>query len=351
VNDERRVLVDGLRANAEQWRADGSEFYGVLVARMADDVEEGGPCWPVLRAHAANPRDEVPGIRLLGGVHRLVLAGNAPELARHYESVGGDGDAEAAWPAVRDLVRRHASELAASVDHVPQTNEVSRSIALVGGWLVVATETGKPLRILEPGASAGLNLRSDHYWYESGGRGYGDPSSPVRFVERWDRGTPPLAARCEVAERRGCDRFPLDPASEDDRLTLLSYVWPDERERFELLRSALDIAARFPVDVDRADAPEWLETQLESVSPGETTVVFHSYFWQYLLPEDAARARHAIEAAAARATEEAPLAWLSLEETGGDYAHSALRLHLWPGGEERLLATCPVHPGRVEWLA
>ncbi len=252
---------------------------------------------------------------------------------------------------MRDLVQRHASELAASVDHVPQTNEDSRSIALVGGWLVVATETGKPLRILEPGASAGLNLRSDHYWYESGGRGYGDAGSSVRFVERWDRGTPPLGAPCQIAERQGCDRFPLDARSEDDRLTLLSYVWPDERERFELLRNALEVAADVPVDVDRADAPEWLEAQLGTMSPCQTTVVFHSYFWQYLSREDAARARHAIERAAGRATEDAPLAWLSLEESGGDYAHSALRLRTWPGGEERLLATCPVHPGRVEWLA
>jgi hypothetical protein len=350
MDERRRALVAGLRANAKQWHEDGSHFYGTLVERLAEDVEQGGPCWPVLRAHADHSLDEVPGVRLLGGVHRLVLQGRAPALARHYESVGGDGDAEAAWPLLRDVVARHASELAAWVDHVPQTNEVSRSMALVGGWLVVAAETGKPLRLLEPGASAGLNLRCDRYWYESGGDGYGDRDSPVRFVDRWSPRVPPLATRCEIAQRRGCDRFPLDSGREDDRLTLLAYVWPDQRERFELLRAALDVARAFPVEIDKADGPEWLEAQLATLPAGHATLVFHSYFWQYLNPADATRARRTIEDAGDRAEEHAPLAWLALEEAGGDYAHSELRLTTWPGGEERLLATCHVHPHEVDWV-
>jgi hypothetical protein len=350
MDERRRALIAGLRANAKQWHQDGSHFYGTLVDRLAEDVEQGGPCWPVLRAHADHPLDEVPGIRLLGGVHRLVLQGRAPALARHYESVGGDGDAAAAWPLLRDVVARHASELAGWVDHVPQTNEVSRSIALVGGWLVVAAETEKPLRLLEPGASAGLNLRCDRYWYESRGQGYGDQGSPVRFLDRWSGGAPPLGTRCEIVERRGCDRFPLDASEEDDRITLLAYVWPDQRERFELLRAALDVASRFAVPIDPADGAEWLETQLAELPSGRATIVFHSYFWQYLTPADATRGRHAIEDAGDRATEQAPLAWLSLEEAGGDYAHSELRLRTWPGGKERLLATCHVHPHEVEWV-
>ena len=36
---------------------------------------------------------------------------------------------------------------------------MSRSSALIGGYLLVARETGLPLRVLETGASAGLNLR------------------------------------------------------------------------------------------------------------------------------------------------------------------------------------------------
>jgi hypothetical protein len=37
---------------------------------------------------------------------------------------------------------------------------------------------------------------------------------------------PPFSIEATVAERRGCDAAPLDPRSDDDRLTLLSFVWP-----------------------------------------------------------------------------------------------------------------------------
>lgn len=348
---DRAAAARGIRANGEQWRRDGSPFYAGLAARIADDVEAGGPCWPVVRAHAEHPEDEVPGVRLLAGLHRDVLRGAAPALAPRYPSVGGDGDVEATWPLLRDHVAAHVDELAAWVDHVPQTNEVARSIALVGGWLTVAAETGLPLRLLEPGCSAGLNLRADHFRYEQGGRAWGDAASPVRFVDRWDGGVPPLDTRCEIDDRRGCDRFPVDPTTEEGRLTLLAYVFADEPERFEALRGALDMAGQVPVAVDRGDAVTWLEDHLATPAEGQATVVFHSYFWQYLSEEDAARASKALHGAGERATGGQPLAWLSLEEGGGDYARSELRLRTWPGGDERLLATCLAHPRQVRWLA
>jgi hypothetical protein len=37
---------------------------------------------------------------------------------------------------------------------------------LIGGFLRVAAMTRRPLRLLEVGSSAGLNLRWDHYRYE-----------------------------------------------------------------------------------------------------------------------------------------------------------------------------------------
>jgi hypothetical protein len=348
---DRNVLVEGMRANAHQWGADGSPFYETLLLHVADDVAAGGPCWPVLEAHAENPLTEVPGIRLLGGVHRLVLEGRAPELTPYYPSVGGNGDADAVWPAFRELVGRQQVVLTAAVEHVPQTNEVGRSMALAAGWAVVAQETRLPLRIVEPGASAGLNLRSDHYYYRSCDRSWGDPRSPVQFVDRWSPGVPPFDPDVRIVERRGCDRAPIDAGTEDGRLTLLSYVWPDERERFETLRNALDIARGVPVTIDRGDAIEWLAAQLAEPRRGCVTVVYHSYFWQYLDAPTAAAGLDVLEDAGHRATLDAPLARVSLEvQSSGDYSHSELRVRTWPGGEERLLGSCGVHPTTVRWL-
>ena len=46
--------------------------------------------------------------------------------------------------------------------------------ALLGGFLEVAHRTKLPLRILEVGASAGLNLNWDRYRYESTDGAWGD---------------------------------------------------------------------------------------------------------------------------------------------------------------------------------
>ena len=74
----------------------------------------------------------------MGGVHRLVILGRAPGLAWFYPSVGGEGDPEDAWPAFRAVLDEHRDELRAGLDQPPQTNEVGRAAALIGGLLHVA---------------------------------------------------------------------------------------------------------------------------------------------------------------------------------------------------------------------
>jgi hypothetical protein len=328
----------------------GSPFYADLLERMADDVLAGGPVGRFLAGQLDTSYEEAVPLRFLGGVHRLVLAGRAPELAARFPSVGGDGDAAAAWPALLSVLDSHADAVRDALTRPPQTNEVGRSAALVGGFLVVARETGLPLRVLEVGSSAGLNLRFDRYWYESDGTGYGDAASPVRFAGLWADGRPPLGAAITIADRRGCDRDPIDARTEDGRLTLLSYVWPGQTERFTMLRAALDVARDVPVAIDRAGIPDWLGRQLGEPAPDRATVVFHSIVWQYLTDAERATAEAALATAGERATAGAPLAWLRLEPSA-DLTHTELRVTTWPGGEERLLARCHYHLGPMQWVA
>jgi len=129
----------------------GSPFYADLLERMADDVLAGGPVGRFLADQLDTSYEEAVPLRFLGGVHRLVLAGRAPELAVRFPSVGGDGDAAAAWPALLSVLESHADAVRDALTRPPQTNEVGRSAALVGGLLVVAMDTGIPLRWLEVG--------------------------------------------------------------------------------------------------------------------------------------------------------------------------------------------------------
>jgi hypothetical protein len=342
------MLTESLRQQAVGCDFLGSPFYAALLESMARDVEAGGPVLTLLGPHAAETGAAYP-IRLLGGVHRMVLAGEAPALAAHFVTTGGDGDADAAWPAYRDLLAAQPDTLLDTLSRPPQTNEVGRSASLAGGMAVVARRTELPLRLLEIGTSAALNLRVDRYWYEQDGIGWGDSASQVRFTDLWAPARPPFEAGTVIATRRGCDRDPIDASGDDAALTLLSYVWPGQDERFDTLRDALAIAKTFPVAVDRADAGQWLAAQVADAHPGLATVVMHSVFWQYLLPEAQEAIVALLATAGTRATAAAPLAWLRLEPSARGNS-CELRLTSWPGGEEVILAKAGFHAGRVTWL-
>jgi len=80
----------------------------------------------------------------MGGVHRLVLQRRAPSLAMFYPSVGGCGAPDEAWPAFRGVLADHVVELRRRLDQAPQTNEVGRASALMGGLQHLASARPGP---------------------------------------------------------------------------------------------------------------------------------------------------------------------------------------------------------------
>jgi hypothetical protein len=260
------VLLDAgdlpirLRLQAGHCLRLGSPLYAELLRRAADDAEAGGSVAELLHGHEGDPVDSMLALRLMGAVHRRVLEGALPELEPFYLSSGvlydriagkrNTARADEAWRAFRRAVAGDAEEIRQLLDRPLQTNEVGRCAALLPGFLAIAQETGMPLRLLEVGASAGLNLRWDRYRYEADGFSWGEAGSPVRLRFQIE-GEPSRRTELEVAERRGCDRSPIDPTSDEGRLTLLSCLWPDQAHRVERTRAALDLAAEVAVAIDR----------------------------------------------------------------------------------------------------
>src|SRR5205085_6713281 len=115
----------------------------------------------------------------------------------------------------------------------------------------------------------------------------------VKLERRYEGARPPFEpSSVDVAERSGCDANPVDPTSDEGRLTLLSFVWPDQEERISLLRAALDTAPPIEAPVEKASAGDWLERSLAGPLPsGVATVVFHSIFWQYIDGDEQERVR------------------------------------------------------------
>jgi hypothetical protein len=344
VAERPSTVLEVLRFQAVECGRAGSPLYERILSGVADDLRAGG-----VSAELLDGRDDPFGsalaLRLLGAVHRIVLEGRAPGLAHLYPSAGGDPAADDPVAEFLRVLRDHYDEVERRLTDPVQTNEVGRSAALVGGFAVIAAHTGLPLRVLEIGASAGLNLRFDHYAYDTGAQIAGDLDSPVRFADVWEGDPPVLPAHFDIAERRGCDRNPLDATTEDGRRALLSYIWPDQLERITRLDAAIEVARRVPVEIDEADAVVWIESQLATARPGVASVVVHSIVMQYLPPDRRRRFRATVAEAGRAATADAPVDWLRMEPAGD---RAELRLTTWPGGEERLLASVGYH-GRPIW--
>jgi hypothetical protein len=299
------TLADRMRTHA----GDRQHLYGHLMRAMADDWEAGGPVRDICSGWEDASAGSVVQLRLLGGLFRLVLRGEASELEPYYPCLGGVEPADAAWPAVRQVLSAHIPELHAALDVAPQTNEPGRSAALLVGLLAAVEETGlHRVRLLELGASAGLNLLVDRYRIEGGGWACGPADSPVRLADAVHGRLRPQPF--EIVARRGCDLSPVDPTSADGRLRLRSFVWPWQLDRHARLAAALDVAAAERPEVDRAGAAEWLAAQLAAPpGPDTLTVVWQSVTRQYWPAEERTRVDALVHDAAARL----PIAQVAME--------------------------------------
>lgn len=307
------------REHAQFCGTHGSPLYAELLTALADDLDAGGVTAEIVDGHPATRVHDVVQLRLLGALHRLVLQGRAPRLAPWYPSVGGRNAPAGVWPAAREVLGEHRDEVRAALDLPPQTNEPGRSAALAVGLTVAAARSGlRRVRLLELGASAGLNLLVDRYRVSGAGWRWGPTASPVGLDGAvrggWPQGVDPGAPAPEVVARRGCDLDPV-PHTDEGRQRLLSFVWPDQVARFRRLQQALQVARTDPPVVDRAPMVPWLTDQLgcrpgdPDPDPDVLTVVWHSVTMQYVPLDE----RSIVDAVVERARRRGPVVRLSME--------------------------------------
>lgn len=363
TRDSAATSVNAVLAELFAAAANGCRDRSPLTQRLLDDaaadLRQGGVTARIMAGSERDREGQVPGLRFAGAVHRLVLEGRAPDLAKHYPSVGGRPHLPTLWEDALPALIEHADLLRYRVQAtVVQTNEPGRSAPLYGGLVVAAQEAAKAanrhvpfcVRLLEVGASGGLNLRPHHVGYRLEDRVLGDPDSLLVLDPQWT-GRPPadLTHRLRVVGRAGCDLNPVDVSTEDGRLHLSSFVWADQLDRWNRLRDALDLAATDPVRVERSAGPEWLAKQLARVERDVLTVVWHSVVWQYVSPADRAMGRAVLADAAAKATPTTPLALLVFEPRREIDYKFALMLKLWPAGISLCLGVGEGHGIPFTW--
>lgn len=346
---DRDAVIKAFRLQAGGSQLFGSPLYAGLCERAIDDVRAGGPIARLLADWEGDPLHAFLPLRLLGAVHDRVLAGEAEDLAASYPTAGGRADVERAWPAFLRVVDEDRAHLLPRLENFPQTNEVRRCAGLLGGFLHTARATGKPLRLLEIGCSAGLNLQWAQYRYTLGPHRWGAADAPVQIDASWEGSAADFDAPVEIESRAGCDIDPRRIASDADVRQLESFIWADQPERLEQLRAAIALARRDPPRIERASALRWLERELAKPADGVCRVVYHSAFWLYLQPDEQAGIRALFAEHARQAGAQNPLAWFRHENTE-NIANIELRLTLWPDGQERHLGMSHPHGREVKWF-
>ncbi|MBI1403625.1 MAG: DUF2332 family protein [Porphyrobacter sp.] len=301
-----------------------------------------------IRGWQGAPLADALPLRVAGGLHALHLSGAAPALAPIY---AGEAAADAA--IIADVMVAHEAALLPWLDGPPQTNEAGRSANFIAAMLWLAQRGLPPaFECLEIGSSAGINLMLDRYAYDLGGVKVGPQhDAAMHFAPEW-RGSPPPARDIAIVSTKGCDVAPVDLTDPAQALRLKAYIWPEHEVRFARMDAAIRAASGRRPDLVKASAADFVEAQLaRPQQPGTTRMLMHSIVWQYVPQAQQARVTAAMEAAGAKATVEAPLAWVMVEADRSVHRHK-LTVRYWPGGTEEVqLAWSHPHGADVEWLA
>lgn len=328
--------------------AGSSALYDRLARGIAADRE-------LLSLAGATPAGQPAPLLLLASVHYLLLDGREDALAAFYPDLAtGAPRDDDPLPAFRSFCERNRAALRHLLaTRLVQTNEAGRCACLLPAFGIVAGEGGgRPLALVEIGASAGLNLLWDRYGYDYGaGRRAGDPDAPVQLAcaVRGARRPPlpdPLPA---VAARLGIDLDRVDVRDDDAARWLRALIWPEHAARAALLGRALGLARRDPPPVRAGDAAAILPAILAGVPRDATLCVFHT-FALYEFPDEArARLFALLRDEAARR----PFYRVGLEWAGAGQTEATLELVAHTAGAEstRRLARCDTHGTWLEWLA
>ena len=146
------------------------------------------------------------------------------------------------YPDFRAFLDSHWEDVSRTVlTRATQTNEAGRCATLLPSLAQIAAAGGRPLALIEVGASAGLTLFPDRYGYEydAGARvtrlapaGAAPGSYPVLGCAV--TGPVPLPAELpQVVWRAGIDLNPLDVRNPDDVAWLEALIWPEQDFRRE----------------------------------------------------------------------------------------------------------------------
>jgi hypothetical protein len=122
----------------------------------------------------------------------------------------------------------------------------------------------------------------------TGGRTFGPADAPLTLSPEWraDHPPPDLDDIPAVLDRLGVDLHPVDATDPEQRMWLQALVWPEHRDRFAELATALDAVAADPPTILQGDAIDVLpRLDAERLPRDIPLVVFHAMVRIHVPPD------------------------------------------------------------------
>lgn len=218
----------------------------------------------------------------LSAVKRVLADHDDDTLSEHFARCARDGrPTPGLTQTFTKFCSAHAHEIRELVrTRRVQTNEIRRCSYLMPAFGAIASENpGRPLALIDVGASAGLNLLWDSYRYSySDGSTYGSADSGVLIEADTRTPMPTIPDRFpQVSFRTGIDLSPVDLGDDEEYRWMMALVWPDHADRAELLSAARQIWLENPPAVLAGDAVAILPCVLKHVPDDATLCVFHCH--------------------------------------------------------------------------
>jgi len=295
-------------------------LYESLTQGLAEDAD-------LLALVVQAPAEQQRPTLFLAAVHDLLLQGAKHPLAASYpDLVTAPAPSADPYPVFRAFCLEHRDELLHLLKtRRVQTNEVGRCSALLPVFTLVSHLVGgRPLALVEVGASAGLNLLFDRYAYDYGSEyRVGDVGAAVQLTCQL-RGTsvPPLPRTMpQIASRVGIDLAPVDVQDPEATRWLRACVWAEHLARSAQLQRALAIARQAPPSLVAGNALDTLPQLVAGIAQDVPLCLFHSATLAYFSAEERLRFTNLI----ATLADERDLFWLSSE--GPAPLHESIREH------------------------
>ena len=164
----------------------------------------------------------------------------------------------------------------------------------------------------------------------------------------WNGPPPPIERDINVRHRAACDLNPLDIGDPAQLLQLNPTSGPISPNASRASTAPSRSRAK-PASTSNAPTPPNGSRKSSRSAPTDAaTIVYHSIFLQYPPREARAAIIDAIQSAGARATANAPLAWVRLEpealtDNVRDSPRMVIDITTWPGGQRRILGYTDGH--------